>query len=472
MPNLNQIRTLSQSIQHSDPRLYAILRSIIDNLEELQEEPEAASTAPTLEFTESIEPPSGLTVTVEPDGIRVQLEPVDTAIEYEVRTVLGASIDWNTANFEARIFNEDVKLLPRVSGGYSILVKSIDSSGRFSQNTAISAFVISNPDAPILSSRIVVNSVQILFAVEVTSFGIADYRVYRNNAHYGFTAGSTFASFLESSGGEYTYAVEAIDIAGNISGRNSITVRLDSPTDLHIIKDNSYNLLDAQKKDTNFGHHYDPTLKALIPNIRIHTVNEKLMAYATIQDFINGQTYFLMPSDYNNPNYIELPVVDLEEVFFNVSLRTVHDIEPLLGEINATYMLKHSENLNDIDARALVSIVDLSIARVRYLKLFLKLTSMDNEAFGCLKSLRLIAETHFTTDNGVVDVDENDADGTAVNFNVDYRAVISIECTAEGSTSVVATYQAVDADSFRAFLFNSAGVRVSGRMSWISRGVI
>ena len=179
-----------------------------------------------------------------------------------------------------------------------------------------------------------------------------------------------------------------------------------------------------------------------------------------------------MPTDFNNPNYIEFNTLDLEEIFFNVTLRTVHDVEPLLGDISSNFMVKHSTNPRTIDDQPLVSLDDLSIDSVRYIKLFLKLTSMDDDAFVCLKSVRLIAETHFTTDNGTIRINNRDAGGTTVNFNIDYRTVISIECTAESSDSVTATYQAVDENSFKAFLFNSAGARVSGNMSWISRGVV
>ena len=66
-----------------------------------------------------------------------------------------------------------------------------------------------------------------------------------------------------------------------------------------------------------------------------------------------------------------------------------------------------------------------------------------------------------------------DVNGTNVNFNIPFVDVISITVTPAGSTPLTAIYQFsgnADPTNFQIFLFNPAGQRVSGTVSWSAKG--
>ena len=76
-------------------------------------------------------------------------------------------------------------------------------------------------------------------------------------------------------------------------------------------------------------------------------------------------------------------------------------------------------------------------------------------------------------DFGTVSAVSTDTTGTVVSFGKPFVAVTAIHVDAQGTTSLTAVYDFVSVPnptSFKVYLFNSAGTRVSGTVSWTAKG--
>jgi hypothetical protein len=95
-----------------------------------------------------------------------------------------------------------------------------------------------------------------------------------------------------------------------------------------------------------------------------------------------------------------------------------------------------------------------------------------SEALYQMYNLQMRLDIKHTVDGGKVSVGL-ETDGTAVFFNKPFRDVDSITLTAEGPVSLNAIYifnDIPDPVSFNVMLFNTAGVRTAGIVSWKARG--
>ena len=95
------------------------------------------------------------------------------------------------------------------------------------------------------------------------------------------------------------------------------------------------------------------------------------------------------------------------------------------------------------------------------------------EALYQMYNLQLRLDIKHTVDGGTVSVNAADVGGTVVFFNKPFRDVDSITVTAKASVEQNAIYDFVDIPnppSFKILLFNTAGARINGIVSWKARG--
>ena len=94
-----------------------------------------------------------------------------------------------------------------------------------------------------------------------------------------------------------------------------------------------------------------------------------------------------------------------------------------------------------------------------------------------ITSLNLKLDTKILNDTGIGTANVNDSGGTTVNFNVSFVDVQGIAvtpningATAEGIIPVVDFVDSPNPTSFKVYLFNTSGTRVSGNFTWQCRG--
>jgi hypothetical protein len=90
-----------------------------------------------------------------------------------------------------------------------------------------------------------------------------------------------------------------------------------------------------------------------------------------------------------------------------------------------------------------------------------------------LVQLSVTLDSKLKNDAGTVAAVSTDAGGTVVTFNVPFIDITSIVLTPAGTTPLDAIYDFADVPnptSFKVLLFNAAGARVSGTVSWSARG--
>ena len=119
------------------------------------------------------------------------------------------------------------------------------------------------------------------------------------------------------------------------------------------------------------------------------------------------------------------------------------------------------------------NVTQVYLTNFRWLKVRLTVTSSDNKSLLAMTNLEFKLDVKLKNDAGAVMVNACDVNGTNVNFNIPFVDVISITVTPAGSTPLTAIYQFsgnADPTNFQIFLFNPAGQRVSGTVSWSAKG--
>lgn len=110
----------------------------------------------------------------------------------------------------------------------------------------------------------------------------------------------------------------------------------------------------------------------------------------------------------------------------------------------------------------------------RYLRLYLIVNSETKTDWCAVGDVSYRITVREISDGGTVQVYAADSGGTTVNFNRSFLDVSSLVVSAQGSTELKAVRDFTDVPnptSFKALLFNAAGARVDGAISWSARGI-
>ena len=113
------------------------------------------------------------------------------------------------------------------------------------------------------------------------------------------------------------------------------------------------------------------------------------------------------------------------------------------------------------------------LTNFRYIKVRVTVTSSDNLGLVSMTSLQVKLDLKSISDSGTVAVNAADANGTTVLFNQPFVDVTSISVTPKGTSALTAIYDfngSAAPKSFTVYLYNAAGVRVSGTVSWTATG--
>lgn len=403
--------------------------------------------------------------------------PGSAARTYEIRR--SGELIWNTASFVTRTPSLSVNLAPLPTGAYYFLIKTIDSFGNYSPNFAWAIGTVVPPGKPFVTAAVIDNNVLLNWTTPTASFTIDRFRLYRNDQVYGVLR-ATFVSTFETVAGEYTYGVEAIDIAGNVSEIGYVTTIVNTPPDYQL-QDRRFSNLDGTME--NVVRTSTPTLIACVNDEELWNAHFTARGWNTPQDQINaGYPIYVQPSE-TTGWYEEIIDYGLE------IQNTIVTIETQLIQIvpEVTILIKLAHSTDGVIYTPFVTGASQFIQIFRYLKIRIEFTGSSDKALAELTLIQTTIDVKREVDGGEVIAFaggiHNDADGipvdhtngTPVKFNKVFKDVNSITATADSIEPIIIIYDFTDIPNptgFKVFALDSTGYRVTYLVSWKARGIV
>lgn len=419
----------------------------------------------------SLELVTGFSVTVFPRNIRLTwTDQFNSDFTHEIR--LG--IDWNTAQILLTTDSFTADLDPIALGvttgrDYTFQIAHRDNFGNYGPRS-IYTVTIPAITSPVIMATVLSNNVLLSWTVPTSVFDIDHYNVYRNGALYGIVHG-TFTAIFEITGGNFTYAIQAVDFIGNTGIlSNSVSLTLNAPPD-YVQRALQTSTFTGTKSNCAI----DLVTTRLIACINIaetyanHFITN---GWSTPQDQVNaGYPLYIEPSI--NTGYYE-EVFDFGSIFTNVIVSTDWNIEVLVGAISIAVAISVSNDNITYDA-PLTGTSRLGVS-LRYAKVRLTFTPTPTDrSLVDLFNFRCALAVHREQDGGTASVLAADVGGTVVNFNKAFKAVDSITLAPVSTILRTAIFDFAfgpNPTSFKILLFNSAGARVNGDVGWDARGIL
>ena len=356
-------------------------------------------------------------------------------------------------------------------GSQTFWVAAVDVAGNVGTYTS-AELIVTAPSAPACTVQVVGNNVLLYWTASTGTLPITTYEIYKGTTFVGSqsvgTKSGLFTSVFESAAGTYTYWIAGVDSAGNVGKPGSITASVASLVGyvLHSDLFSTFNgkLVNASNENgTGVTMPVDQTL-TWGQHFEHH-------GWSKIDDQIKaGYPYYNQPSV--NSGYYE-EVIDYGQTLSGLNCLVTPTIITLAGTPSVSVNISVSTTGLDGSWFDYINTNTVYLSNFRYLKVRVTATSTDDISLLEMTSLEIKLSAQLQDDAGHAIVNASDPDGTLVNFNIAYYDVQSISVTAEGSSPLIAMYAFNDAPKpkyFYAFLFDKNGNRVSGSISWASKG--
>lgn len=371
MSNESMLNSLLQGIQFKDPRLYDILREIIKNVQELNQEvfPQNPLIAEVEDLSTSIPfPVLWFGFSIFPTHILLQWTPPDTKEIYTYEIRQGTT--WETAN---RILVNTGALSavidPLPTGTHTFLIKTINSYGNYSANAVSLVIGVEAIPAVSINAQVIDNTVLLYWNEPDHIFEISYYEVFRNTTSLGYVD-ATFKTIFEQVGGTYTYKIIAYDVYGNYSPPATITVDVSQPPD-YVLEDER--LSDFTGTRTNTTLIDGPALVCNTEN-QSYEAHFASRGWNSPQDQIDaGYPYYAQPT-VDVGEYEE--IVDYGTILTNLVVNVQYSKETLDG---SGHDIDFELSVSDDGVTYDTPVVALSrfCESLRYLKVTAILTALD-----------------------------------------------------------------------------------------------
>lgn len=351
------------------------------------------------------------------------------------------------------------------AGERTFTVKAVDINGNVGPTTS-KALSISPPTAPAVTLQVIDNNVLLYWTGSTSKLPVRTYELRKGSSWesaqlIGQKSGG-FTTVLETSGGVYTYWVAAIDSAGTAGAPSQKSANVAQPPDY---------VLNAAFSSGFTGVKSNMVSDTDGSQLMGVNTTETWRTHFTSRGWAGPQAQVLA----GYPKYIEpaLSPSYYEEVFdYGASLPSTKVSVLYTGTtvsgtpVVACDLWTSPDNANWTPFPGVTSVYAVAF---RYVRVRLTLTNGQYD----LEQLTVTLDSKIKNDAGSLTASASDVGGTQVNFNVPFVDVASINVTPRGTTLVSAVYDFVDAPyptGFKVLLFNQAGARVSGDVSWAARG--
>lgn len=421
---------------------------------------------------------TGLTATINGRNVRLAWSGVPgfTAIrEYLVQYDAGGGtwVEWDRV--DAAYSERRASWL----GSRTFRVMAIDAAGNVGAPSS-TTLAISAPATPVVSVSVLTNRVIITAPDPQTTLPIERIELRRGAVGVAWASATVLgvlgparlASFEETLGGSYDYLLRAADSAGNesVEGRQSAVVA-DPP---------------GFRRFLNYDGNFSAGTRT---NVLIEAATGKLLApfntteteaqhystrsWSTDQDKINaGYSHVAHPTSATG---VYEETLDFGSVVSGAKIDLTLTSTPLVGAVTVQPRISYKLNLGDAWIDGPLGAASLFATNFRYFKYRFEFTSQANAALGqwgvlsCDKFNGRLS-TERKTDSGSATVAAGDAGGTLVTFNRTDFDVPPIVTPSSGEAGLgyfaEVDHGATTKTTCRLYLFDSAGVRRSGKVNW------
>ena len=442
-------------------------------------------------------PPSNVTgvlVKVEESGLRISwngVSDLDLA-EYEIR--FGGS-NWATATTITRVRGVSYLWEFPVAGTYTIRVRAVDTSGNVSNaDGSVNTTIVAPSQVTSLRSEVIDNNVLLRWGEPTThTLRIDEYIVLRGATigaaiEVGRVSG-TFHVVFEILSGSYKYWVRAVDQAGNVGAARSIEATVQQPPDfvlqdsLNVTAFDTIYQLDEIAPACWAGPSFGETFSEHFDNNFWDTVGDKAAAV----------DYWFQPAA--SYAYAETEI-DLGAVLGGSIVSFLYELEAPLSPVPSKPSIGTS--LDGVNYEWNIGSLNTYASNYRYVKIRIELGQNPEEVSGLamgalgltyagsevwedptlfyskLSGVSIQVNVRTKVDAGFGTADAGDAGGTEVFFNKQFADIEGVTANPLGTSARSAVIDFVDVPnptSFKIFLFDSSGTRVSGDFSWDATGV-
>lgn len=460
------INSLLQFVRGIDPTLADVLLKMADEIDRI-----ATVVDPPPVVAKRIErvvippPPNILEASYELTKTNVILHwtpPAAGFLLYEVRK----GSNWDTASRLLSTGTSLILLDPTLVGTTRFLIKAINSAGIYSEAAAVVDVIVPPLGTFAVTAIAIGNGVTLTWTIPESVFEINFYTVFRDLSPISAQLQGTFFAIQENRGGRITYSVQAEDIAGNKSPVVSTTVDVAMPEDFDIqssyTSDFSGTITNGLKRDGVIYYNLNVT-----QTYQEHFVNN---GFASPQAQIDAGFPLWIQPTLTTGSYEEQH--DFGFVFNN----TIVGIDWLFENIVPSFTFG-TQIWYSADGTTWSGPFDTQTVfadSVRYVRVKFTFSGSDSKALMMFKSFKTSLYVKRENDGGsqvLVPV----AGGDIVYFKKPFKFIESITVTPEATTECYTVYDydvVPNPTFFKVFMFNNAGARIGGPISWKARGIL
>lgn len=353
-------------------------------------------------------------------------------------------------------------------GDRTFTVQAFDINGNAGA-VATKTLSVSAPTAPVITAQTIDNNVLLYWSGSSATLPVRTYELrkgptWASGQLIGEKSGG-FTTVLETVGGVYTYWVAGVDSANNVGAPTQHTATVAQPPDyvLNAMYQSTFAGVNVTK--VNMVTDADGSQLMGVNTAETWTTHFTSRGWASPQAQVDAlYPVFLEPALLPS-TYTE--VFDYGSLLPATKVTVLTDGSVVSGSPGLSYELATS--VDKVSWSVVAGVTSVYATGFRYVRV--KVTVVGGQYD--LGQLTLTLDSKIKNDAGSLTASAGDVGGTAVNFNVPFVDVASINVTALGTTPVTAIYDFVDTPyptTFRVLLFNQAGARVSGTVSWAARG--
>jgi hypothetical protein len=391
--------------------------------------------------------------------------PTVDIILYEVRV----GSNWDTANRLVVTGTLSITVDPLPTGTTTYLIKALSALGIYSVDTFQIDVVVPIMGIFTITPSVINNFIALDWDNPSSTFDIDHYVITKDTVEISANVKSSFYSHQESAAGRYTYGVTAYDIYGNHTDEITVTVDVAAPTD--------FDIQDSQTSGfagTIVNGKVDVGLSALIVCTDLTTTYQQHFVnngWATPQAQVTaGYERWLEPM-LTTASYEE--VFDFGTIYQNVIVNLSWLFQTISGSFTFGLLTKVSDD--NVTYTAGDTSSSFFVTSARYVKVKFTFTGANAASILAFSNFICTLNVKREVDGGNVSVFAADAAGTVVSFNKLFKFVESITVTPLDTNIRNWVYDfagGTNPTSFKVKLWNAAGVRVNGTISWKARGVL
>jgi hypothetical protein len=420
--------------------------------------------------------------TVVSDGVLLTWDAnQDVALaEYEVHA---GGANWAASTYVGNSRTTQLKVSPQSSGTNTWWIKALNYNQIYSVNGVSCTLNVSGANAPIVTQQVVDNNVLLYWTQPASAQLISTYEI-RRGATYGSSTlignkSGLFTTVFETLAGTYTYWVTAIDIGGNYGTPGSVSAAVNQPPDYVL----NTNLV------STFAGNVTLNNAEISQNTVVLPVN---LTETFAQHFTVGHTWagpdaqiaagypvFAQPA--LSTGYYE-EWWDLGSTLAASKITLALNSQIAAGAPVTTPTISVSNTSGVAGYTDYAGVTAVYATSFRWVKIRIAVASGLTDLLQILGiSVRL--DVKLKNDAGsvaCVSTDNSTAitgaaiGGTTVLFTQTFAAITSITLTAQGTTvAYTPIYDfngAANPVGFKVYLYNAAGARVSGTVSWSVKG--